>query len=220
MKIAGTSSLGEETIDDLLECLEMFNKGNEEQLKRRIPQEDYYINFVGLARNIAPDGNDVKLVGFSAVRDGVVRTVSLTNQGASEIRLMPTFGVAALQAPVGDEGTSSIQGILKEADARDSKRGKIHIIDKDGASHTVIVPPSMMADIVRPLWESEVIITGDRKRKLIHLTDIRPVNPIRSRLTDWLRPSQFFFDMPMSCRDAFDKSNAGCKRSESHADNL
>ena len=177
MKIAGTSSLGEETIDDLLECLELFNKGNEEQLKRRIPQEDYYINFVGLARNIAPDGNDVKLVGFSAVRDGVVRTVSLTNQGASEIRLMPTFGVAALQAPKGDEGTSSIQGILKEADARDSKRGKIHIIDKDGASHTVIVPPSMMADIVRPLWESEVIVTGDRKRKLIHLTDIRPVKP-------------------------------------------
>jgi hypothetical protein len=175
MKIAGTSSLGEETIDDLLECLELFNKGNEEQLKRRIPQEDYYVNFVGLARNIAPDGNDVTLVGFSAVRDGIVRTVSLTNQGASEIRLTPIFGVAALQAPDGEEAASSIQGILKEADSRDSKRGKIHIIDKDGASHTVIVPPGMMADIVKPLWESEVVITGDRKRRLIHLTDIRPV---------------------------------------------
>jgi len=177
MQIAGTSSLGEKTIDDVLECLDLFNKGNEEQLKRRIPQEDYYINFVGLARNIAPDGNDVKLVGFPAVRDGVVRTVSLTNQGASEIHLMPTFGVAALQTREGDEGTSSIQGILKEADSRDSKRGKIHNIDQDGASHTVIVPPSMMADIVKPLWDSEVIITGDRKRNAIHLIDIRPVKP-------------------------------------------
>lgn len=177
MKIAGTSSLGEETIDDLLECLELFNRGNEAQLKRRIPQKDYYTNFVGLARSIAPDGNDVKLVGFSAVRGGVVRTVSLTSQGVSEIHLVPTFGVAPLQNPEGGEETSSIQGILKEADSRDSKRGKIHIIDKDGASHTVIVPPGMMADIVKPLWESEVIITGDRKRKLIHLTDIRPVKP-------------------------------------------
>jgi hypothetical protein len=175
MKIAGTSSLGEEAVDDLLECLELFNKGNEDQLKRRIPQEDYYVNFVGLARNIAPDGTDVKLVGFSAVRDGVVRTVSLTNRGAAEIRLTPTFGVAAMQAPDRDDGAPWIQGILKEADSRDNKRGKIHIIDKDGASHTIIVPPGMMADIVKPLWESEVIITGDRKRKLIHLTDIRPV---------------------------------------------
>jgi hypothetical protein len=175
MKIAGTSSLGEETIDDLLQCLELFSEGSEEQLKRRIPQEDYYINFVGLARNIAPDGNDVNFVGFSTVRDGVVRTVSLTNHGESEIRLMPTLGIAALQTPVGDNGTSSIQGILKEADSRDSTRGKIHIIDKDGAGHTVIVPPSMMADIVKPLWESEVIVTGDRKGTAIYLTDIRPV---------------------------------------------
>jgi len=174
MKIAGTSSLGEETIDDLLECLSYSIRAMK-STQRRISQEDYYINFVGLARSIAPDGNDVKLVGFSAVRDGVVKTVSLTNQGASEIRLMPTFGAAAFQTPEGDEGISSIQGILKEADSRDSKRGKIHIIDKDGASHTVIVPPGMMADIVKPLWESEVIVTGDRKRKLIHLTDIRPV---------------------------------------------
>jgi len=151
-----------------------FNKGDEQQLKRRIPQEDYYVNFVGLARNIAPDGNDVKLVGFSAVRAGVTRTVSLTHHGASEILLRPTFGVAALQISDGDEGISSIQGILKEADSRASKRGKIHVIDKDGSSHTVIVPPGMMADIVKPLWESEVIVTGERKRKVIHLTDIRP----------------------------------------------
>jgi hypothetical protein len=177
MKIAGTSSLGEETIDDLLECLELFNRGDEAQLKKRIPQEDYYINFVGLARNIAPDGNDVKFVGFSTFRDGVVRTVSLTNQGSSDIHLKPPFGLAALQTPEGGEEAPSIRGILKEADSRDSKRGKIHIIDKDGSSHTVIVPPGMMADIVKPLWESEVIVTGDRKGKVLHLTDIRPVKP-------------------------------------------
>jgi hypothetical protein len=176
MKIAGTSSLGEETIDDLLACLELFSKGNEEQLKRRIPQEDYYTNFVGLARNIAPDGNDVKLVGFSAVRDGAVKTVSLTNRGVAGIHLRPTFDVAALQIPGGSEATSSVQGILKEADSRDSTQGKIHIIDKDGSSHTVIVPPGMMADIVKPLWETEVVITGNRKKKVMHLTDIRPVN--------------------------------------------
>ena len=177
MKLAGASSLSEETIDDMLECLELFNKGNQEQLKRKIPQEDYYTNFVGLARSIAPDGDDVKLVGFSAVREGIVRTVSLTGQGASEVQLVPAFGLAALKAPEKDEGVATIQGFLKEADSRDSKRGKIHVIDAEGGSHTVIVPPGMMSDIVKPLWESEIIITGDRKRRAIHLTDIRPVKP-------------------------------------------
>ncbi len=175
MKIAGTSSLGEETIDDMLECLELFNKGSQKELKKKIPQEDYYTNFVGLARSIAPDGNDVKLVGFSTIRKGVVRTVSLTEQGTSGVQLIPAFGMAALKVHTEDEVVATIQGFLREAYSRDSRRGKIQVIDAEGGSHTVIVPSGMMSDIVKPLWESEVIITGDRKRKTIFLTDIRPV---------------------------------------------
>ena len=51
---------------------------------------------------------------------------------------------------------------------------KIHVVDAEGTSHRVIVPPGMMTDIVKPLWESEVEIMGTRKRSAIHLTSIRP----------------------------------------------
>jgi hypothetical protein len=175
MKFPGTSSLGEYTIAEMLECLDLFNSGNQDQLKKKIPQNDYYTNFVALARNIAPDGNDVKLVGFSALRGGIVKTVSLTAHGASEVQLVPAFGMAALKAPEQDDRATNIQGFLKEADARNSKRGKIHIIDAEGTSHTIIVPPGMMGDIVKPLWESEVFVSGERKRNAIHLLDIRQV---------------------------------------------
>jgi hypothetical protein len=181
-QIVGTSSLGEETIDDMLECLELFDKANEEQLKKRIPQPDYYTNFIALARNIAPDGADVKLVGFSALRAGKVRTVAMTGQNLSEVRFVPTFEKAALEAqPAPETSVTTVQGFLKEADSRDSKQGKIHIVDAEGVSHSIIVPLGMMSDIVKPLWDSEVVITGDQKGKTIHLTEIHEVKRPRAK---------------------------------------
>ena len=176
MTIPGIApSLGEETIDDMLECLELFNSGDQDKLKEKIPQEDYYNNFVGLARNIAPDGQEVKLVGFTTVRHGSLKTVSLTSQ--SEILPATTFARPAVTTQeVPDDGeTTTVQGILKEADSRNKERGKLHIIDSEGTSHTIIVPPGMMGDIVKPLWESEVLIVGSQKRNVIHLKEIRPV---------------------------------------------
>ena len=175
MNLPGTTSMGQETIDDVLECLEMFNKGDERGLRRMIPQEDYYTNFVALARSIAPDGEDVNFVGFSALRKGVVRTVSLTGKTMESAVLAQAFAVAALKSSAAAETAADIRGFLKEADSRDSKRGIIHVVDEEGTSHTVIVPPEMMSDIVKPLWDSHVVVTGERKKKIIHLTDIRQV---------------------------------------------
>jgi hypothetical protein len=35
----------------------------------------------------------------------------------------------------------------------------------------------MMSDVVKPLWEEEVTVTGVQKGKKIHLMQIRPVEP-------------------------------------------
>jgi hypothetical protein len=175
MTIEGVGSLGEETIDDLLVCLEMFNNGNEAELRHRIPQEEYYNNFVALARNIGPDGEDVSLVGFTAVRRGTTRTVSLTGGAVDTAVFAPELVKAAPDAAAQADRETQLRGFLKEADARDSKRGKIQVVDAEGTSHAVVVPPGMMTDIVKPLWESEVEISGRRKRNTFHLATIRPV---------------------------------------------
>jgi hypothetical protein len=36
----------------------------------------------------------------------------------------------------------------------------------------IIVPEGMMNDIVRPLWDDTVIVTGTRLKNKIHLKDI------------------------------------------------
>ena len=168
----GASSPGEEAIDEMLGCLDIFNKGKQEELKKRIPQKDYYTNFVALARNIGPDGQSVNQVGFSTLRQGELRTVALTGGGVGAADFAPVFGAAALATPAGQDRPTEIQGFLKEADSRGKKKGKIHVVDSQGVDHTVVVPPSMMTDIVKPLWEAEVVIVGKRKGGVLHLTDI------------------------------------------------
>jgi hypothetical protein len=70
-----------------------------------------------------------------------------------------------------------LEGFLKEADSRDAKKGTIHVVDNEGKSHTVILAPDMMSDIVKPLWESYVAIVGNYRKKQFHLTEIRPAKP-------------------------------------------
>ena len=174
MTIPGiATSLGQETIDDMLECLELFGRGEQDALKAKIPQEDYFNNFLGLARNIAPDGEEVNLVGFTTVRQGSVKKVALTSHG--DIPLVPTPPDTVTTRDITEGGQTVVRGILKEADSRNKNREKIHIIDPEGTSHEIIVPPGMMSDIVKPLWKSEVVIVGVQKRRVIHLTEIRPV---------------------------------------------
>ena len=60
----------EQIVDEIMQCLEIFESGDSPELKHKIHDSDYYGNFVGLAKQIAPDGNNVKLVGFTTIRDG------------------------------------------------------------------------------------------------------------------------------------------------------
>ena len=64
-----------------------------------------------------------------------------------------------------------VTGRLLLADARKSL-GKIQLIEESGLSHIVSVPMGMMNDIVRPLWDDLVTVTGIRKGKIVHLKEI------------------------------------------------
>ncbi|HEX9640085.1 MAG TPA: hypothetical protein VGB13_02085, partial [Candidatus Krumholzibacteria bacterium] len=55
-----------DTLAQLIACLEAVNRGDREALQQRIPSPAYLRNFVGLARNLAPDGDDVESVLVAA----------------------------------------------------------------------------------------------------------------------------------------------------------
>ncbi len=156
-----------EVVDEIIECFNLLNNGRENELKNKIPNETYFQNFVGLAKRIAPDGEKVKMVGLTKMRDGEEVRVSFTRsqeQITSTIRSRPDE----------DEKKGSlvrVQGRLLLADARESRR-KIQLVDENDAKHDIIVPEGMMDDIVKPLWDEIVIVIGNKVGKKILLSEI------------------------------------------------
>jgi hypothetical protein len=163
-------SVGESVIDEVIECLDLFVKEEEEQLQERIPDEAYRTNFKALAKAMAPDGAEIETVGFTALREGRPRTVALKPVKRKEATSQPS--TASVTHDGTGPGETVITGTLKFADSLEHRQDQIKLVDANGSRYTVVVPPGMMADIVRPLWGSLVTVTGTMKRRQIELTDI------------------------------------------------
>ncbi len=173
-------SPNEAVIDEVLDCLQLYTQGEEVQLKARITDGAYYRNFVSLARTLQPDGAKVDMVGFTTTRRGQTKQVALT-QAAPETPPFPLPGVVVEEARQAsdDLGTVTYRGVFLIANAKnksDQQSGVIEIVTAGRESVKIVVPPGMMSDIVKPLWESEVEVTGVRKGNKIYLMQIKPVS--------------------------------------------
>jgi hypothetical protein len=159
-------------VDEFLASLELFNTGDESKLKEHITETAYYRNFTALARAIAPDGDAISTVGFTAIRDGKKQEVALrTNRPPVE----PAVHPKKHDEPV------TFTGRLKAADATREGKNQIKLIPEGpGKPHTIIVPPGMMADIVRPMWDELVSVRTRRKGRSLELVDI---DKVRSKVT-------------------------------------
>ena len=154
-----------ETVDEFMDVMEFVDSSRISDLQALVPELPYLRNFIGLAKGIAPDGERVQQVGFTLLRKGVERAVSFTKI-ASELAPPPVGDMPAPQSePV------ELNGILRFADAIGGTEDQIKIIDGN-ITHSVIVPEGMMNDIVRPMWDSVVVVSGVRTGNRIELQDI------------------------------------------------
>lgn len=153
-------------LDELLTCLELFEANDDEQLHKRIPDDPYYTNFVGLARQIAPDGDDISLVGLTTLRNGEQRNVALTRT-RNTVSLLPP-----LPPEQEEERHVKVSGTLRQAAYTKREQGRLQLDGSDGTKYRIIVPEGMMDDIVKPLWNDEVEVFGIQRDKGIHLLDI------------------------------------------------
>lgn len=151
-----------EVIHDFLTIVENVNGSGDDQLEETIRDGSYRRNALALAKKIAPDGTSIKQVGFAASGVEGRRIVGFTRT-RKEIR------PPAIDRTQQDEKVE-IDGTLLFADAR-SASNKIRIV-ADDQEHKVTVPPEMMDDIVRPLWNSAVSVRGVRRGKSVTLTEI------------------------------------------------
>ena len=157
-----------EVIHDFLTIVEKVNGSVEDQLEELIPDDSYRRNAVALAKQIAPDGASIKQVGFATSGTEGPRKVGFTR---------PKKDVKTSSAGTrsgAEERVVEIRGTLLFADARGASN-EIRIVDEDDAQHKVKVAPEMMDDIVRPLWNSVVVVRGVRRGNTVTLTEIDPV---------------------------------------------
>lgn len=158
-------------VRELFDCLDLLESKPEEHLREHIANEAYYANFVSLARRIGPDGDSVRWVGLSSARGGESRHVELRTTSESLTVSDVTTGKVD-----GVTEETRVQGVLRWADAtKDAET--VLIIDAEGRSHRVRIPPGV-DDIVKPHWLDEVVITGSRDRRGTIL--LRNINPVSS----------------------------------------
>jgi len=154
-------------IDEIMDCLRLFQEGEDETLQNKIGDERYFRNFLGLARQLAPDGENVRMVGFTTMRDEKPHSVKITRTRSeipeSETKQPPK---EFLKKPI------EVTGELLYADATtDESEIRLVVEDKKKTYH-VIVPEGMMSDIVKPLWEEMVTVKGIEEGNRIILEDI------------------------------------------------
>jgi hypothetical protein len=151
-------------IDEIIENLDLINNKKERMLKEKFKDDAYYRNFVGLSKELAPDGDNIKLVGLSAQRKGEEKKVAFSRVKKEIIPSSMLENGETNEKP--DKKMVKIKGILTFADA---KLKKIKLTTSKGVRWTVEVPEGL-GDIVKPYWEESVIVqgrkTGDKKMTL------------------------------------------------------
>ena len=93
-------------IDEFMDLLRLVNTSRTTEIQQRIPDPAYLRNFFGLARKIAPDGERISQVGFTAIRGGEQRSVGLTVPAAE----LPSLPPEVLSPQVEPQQTPSEPG--------------------------------------------------------------------------------------------------------------
>jgi hypothetical protein len=163
--------LSEQVIDEIFYALKLFNDSNFEEIKKIILDNDYYQNFVGLARNIAPDGNNINMVGFTAIRNNYEERLIMSTPRSKSLMLIDGTAAEVKKGERSLEDNFEIKGKLKFADSTKTD-GFIKVISIEGEAYKIKVPIGMMGDVVRPLYEENVMVRGVVKGKIKELVTI------------------------------------------------
>ena len=165
---------GAAVIDEVLDLLYVVQEGDRIELARRIPDPPYLRNFASLAKRLAPDGEHVSLVGLTSYRTGHPRRRVALRTPRHELGDIASVTDVRETAESSEEVVPQVNvtGTLHYADAIGSGHGTIKLEEKGGSVHEISVPEGMMSDIVRPLWDDVVRVTGVRRGRRIELKDI------------------------------------------------
>ena len=164
---------------EFIDLMELTNDSDNRAISRHVGDPAYQRNFIGLAKNIAPDGNRITRVGFTSVNRGDTRSVTVTRPASQ----FPAFDTSARATR--DTEVVERSGTLRYADASTgpSSNNRIKLVNEGGDDYQIVVPAGLMDDIVRPMWNAHVTVRGTlrRRQRNIRLTEIWESEPDTNR---------------------------------------
>lgn len=157
-----------EIMEDIVENIGLVNISDFETLKKNIPDETYFKNFVALSKELAPDGDKINLVGLTIMHGGKQRDVQFTKI-RSEIN-SSTFND---ETPTESSKENNVE-LMGRLFAADEEKNNIRLKLENGNNYSITVPEGL-GDIVKKYWGEQVKIKGLHfKKNVIKLTDIDP----------------------------------------------
>ncbi len=162
-----TDASPERIINEVLTGFEYINNSDIEGLREHINDEAYFRHFLHMAKNMAPDGDQISCMGLVSSKNSVkfakVRT---------EIDIPP--GAAAEVSDLTILNKDEPIDVIGELDFAVNRREKfIGLTAEDGASFQVSVSEGM-EDLVRSYFGQMVRVTGAYDGKAIYPADIQP----------------------------------------------
>lgn len=118
-------------VDEMLQCIDLVNAGKMEDLRKKIPDESYFQSFIINARKIAPDGTNIKQVGFTVYRNNE-EIIHPFSKIQSDILLAPV-----------------LQALQEEIDTKEKKRERIVVSGTILASDSTKKFITVVEEIVR-----------------------------------------------------------------------
>lgn len=157
-----------EIIEEVVENINLLNQGEIEQLKKRITDETYLKNFISLSKELAPDGEEVNLVGLTIIKNNEAKDVQFT-------RLRSDISISQFEIKEeADEKDQKIELIGRLSAADDDKSNIRLNVENDGKY--LITVPDGLSDIVKKYWGEQVKINGTKvKPRVIKLSEIDPL---------------------------------------------
>ena len=163
----------------VIENLRLLNGGDIARLQSDLNDDRYLQNLVGLAKELAPDGNGITAVGIEAKIEGQRKSILFdsTRDDLNEMVLpLDEESVSDEYRITNDKDT--VVGVLQYADAT---KDQVKLLTDDGKWWQIVVPEGLAEDVVKPYFGDRVQVEGrhmikTRKAKRLYLHDIRAVS--------------------------------------------
>ena len=139
---------GEEVIDQVVEGVRKVQAQQLEQLQLTIGNQEYFVNFMAAAQQLAPDGESVTMVGLTTAKTQVSFT-----QPKPDI-VVPVMDEAVSTPPLLDTTSpNTLTGVLDEATVRENDQ--VGLTTRDNKRFTLWVREGM-DDLVRTYFNRTV----------------------------------------------------------------